>query len=114
MVSKAREKYTRLAEMTDIPFSRIAIADVYNSRDKEILRPKFLRAIFDISHGDSKRCIVGVEALRHTGLGGYLEGIVPYVVADLEQDGLVEYCENKDEIHITQSGIDEVQKIYAG
>ena len=44
MVSKAKEKYTRLAEMTDKPISIIAIADVYNSRDKEILRPKFLRA----------------------------------------------------------------------
>jgi ppGpp synthetase/RelA/SpoT-type nucleotidyltranferase len=114
MVSKATEKYAKLAEMIDKPISRIAIADVYNSRDKEILRPKFLKAIFEISHGDKKKCVKGADALGLTGLGGYLEGIIPYVVADLEQDGLIEYCENKGEIRITQSGIDEVQTVRAG
>jgi predicted methyltransferase len=47
-------------------------------------------------------------------LCGYLEGIIPYVVADLEQEGIVEYCENKGEILITQKGIDEVQTLRAG
>jgi hypothetical protein len=100
--------------MADIPIPRIAIADVYNSRDKEILRPKFLKAIFEISYGDMKKCVVRVEALQLTGLGGYLKGIISYVVADLEQDGLVEYCENKVEIRITQRGIDEVKRARAG
>jgi hypothetical protein len=42
-------------------------------------------------------------------LGGYLEGIVPYVVADLQQDGLIEYCENISEIRLTQKGRDEAK-----
>jgi hypothetical protein len=45
-------------------------------------------------------CVSQVESLKETGLGGYLEGIIPYVVADLKQYGLVEYCEKGEILHI--------------
>jgi hypothetical protein len=87
-----------------------AIADVYNSRDKKVLRPQFLKAVYDISRRDKKPCVNEREALRNTGLGGYLEGIIPHVVADLKEDGLIEYCENRGEIRLTQTGKDEITK----
>jgi putative GTP pyrophosphokinase len=113
MISNETEKYRKLSSIVDSPLSRIAVADIYNSRDKAILRPKFLRAVFDISDRDNRVCVSEVESLKETGLGGYLEGIIPYVVADLEQDGLVEYCE-KGEIRLTQKGRDEINKIVSG
>jgi len=114
MISKETEKYRKLSQKTDSSFSRIAVADIYNSRDKEILRPKFLRAVFDISNRDNNVCVSEVESLKETGLGGYLDGIIPYVVADLEQEGLVDHCENKGEIRLTQKGRDEVEKTMSG
>jgi Mn-dependent DtxR family transcriptional regulator len=39
------------------------------------------------------------------------KGIIPYVVADLEQEGLIEYCENRGEIRLTQKGSDEAMKL---
>jgi putative GTP pyrophosphokinase len=109
MISKTKEKYQRLSQITHKPFSRIAVADIYNSRDKSILRPKFLKAVYDLSSRNDRICVDAKEALRNTGLGGYLEGIIPYVVADLEEDGLIKYCENRDEIRLTQKGKDETR-----
>ena len=113
MITNETEKYRKLSQITGSSFSRIAVADIYNSRDKAMLRPKFLRAVFDISDRDNSVCVNEVECLKETGLGGYLEGIIPYLVADLEQDGLVEYCE-KGEIRLTQKGRDEVKKTTSG
>jgi putative GTP pyrophosphokinase len=110
-ISKDREKYTRLAEITQNSAPRVAIADVYNSRDKKILRPRYLKTLFDLSHRDNTECVNEAEVLKNTGLGGYLEGIIPYVVADLEQECLIEICEEKGEIRLTQKGRDEVKKI---
>lgn len=111
LISRRAANYVKLSEKMNQPFSRIAVADIYNSRDKSILRPKFLRAVFDISNRDNKQCVNAIEALKYTGLGGYLEGIIPYVVADLEADGLIEYCQTKEEVQLTKKGKDEVKKI---
>jgi Region found in RelA / SpoT proteins len=110
-ISRDTEKYSRLAEITQSTFERVAIADVYNSRDKKILRPKYLKALSDLSDLYDTGCVNEVEALKNTGLGGYLEGIIPYLVADLEQDGLIERCENKGEIRLKEKGRVQVKKL---
>ena len=109
MISKEKEKYTRLAEMTQNTFPRVAIADVYNSRDKKVLRPKYLKALSDLSRRYKAKCVNEVEALKNTGLGGYLEGIIPYVVAHLEQEGLIQRCEKMSEIRLTDKGRNEIK-----
>ena len=93
MISKEKQKYTKLAEITHDPFSRVVIADIYNSRDKKILFPKFLKALFDISQRDNKKCVNEMDAYNKMGLGGYKEEIVPYVVADFEESQLLERLE---------------------
>ena len=76
-----------------------------------ILRPKYLKTLSDLSQRYNTKCVNETEVLKSTGLGGYLEGIIPYVVADLEQEGLIEYCENRGEIRLTQKGSDEAMKL---
>ena len=68
------------------------------------MRPKFLSAIYEISSGNTDVKVKGIDALKRTGLGGYLEGIIPYVVSDLEADGLIERDEKADEIRLTKKG----------
>jgi hypothetical protein len=104
LLAKREERYKKLSKETNQSFNRIAIADVYNSRDRRILKPKFLRAVYEISKGNTSIKVKGIDALQRTGLGGYLEGIIPYVVADLEADGLVERDENPEEIRLTRKG----------
>lgn len=104
LLAKREERYKKLSKETHDTFNRIAIADVYNSRDSSILRPKFLRAVYEISNGNTDVNVRGIDALKRTGLGGYLEGIVPYVVADLEADGLIERDEKAEEIRLTREG----------
>lgn len=110
MILKESKKYTAVAEITQEPFSRVAIADVYGSRDKKILRPKYLKSLSDLSHRYNTKCINEADVLKNTGLGGYLEGIIPYVVADLEQDGLIQRCEKRSEIGLTEKGRKEVNQ----
>lgn len=109
LLAKKKDRYNQLSKETRLPFDRIAIADVYNSRDRRILRPKFLRAVYEISHGNSDVKVKGVDALKRTGLGGYLEGIIPYVVSDLEADGLVERGDKVEEIRLTKKGRREIE-----
>lgn len=109
MILNETEKYRKLSQIIDSSVTRITVADLYNSRDKATLRPKFLGAVFDISNRENKVCVSEVESLKETGLGRYLEGIIPYVVSDLKQDGLVEYCE-KGEIRLMQKGRDEINE----
>lgn len=75
------------------------------------MRPKYLKALSDLSHRYNMKCVNETEVLKNTGLGGYLEGIIPYVVADLEQQGLIEYCENRGQIRLTHKGSDEVNRL---
>lgn len=103
-LAKREERYKRISKETNDSFNRIAIADVYNSRDSRILRPKFLRAMYEISKGNTSVKVKGIDALQRTGLGGYLEGIIPYVVFDLEANGLVERDEKPEEIRLTKKG----------
>jgi putative GTP pyrophosphokinase len=110
-ISKENEKYRKLTEITHTPFPKVVIADIYNSRDKKILIPRFLRALFDISYHDNKDCINEMEAYQKTGLGGYGKGIIPYVVADLEASKLIERCTNVGEIRLTEKGNIEVKKM---
>jgi gamma-glutamylcyclotransferase (GGCT)/AIG2-like uncharacterized protein YtfP len=109
LLAKKKDRYNQLSKETRLPFDRIAIADVYNSRDRRILRPKFLRAVYEISHGNNDVKVKGVDALKRTGLGGYLEGIIPYVVSDLEADGLVERGDKVEEIRLTKKGRREIE-----
>lgn len=111
MMSRDTKKYRRLAESTQSTFPRVAIADVYNSRDKKILCPKYLKSLSDLSHLHNTKCVNEAEALKNTGLGGYLEGIIPYLVADLEQEGLIERCEERGEIRLTGKGRDEATRL---
>ena len=111
MMSRDTKKYRRLAESTQSTFPRVAIADVYNSRDKKILRPKYLKSLSDLSHLHNMKCVNEAEALKKTGLGGYLEGIIPYLVADLEQEGLIERCEKRGGIRLTGKGRDEATRL---
>jgi hypothetical protein len=111
MISKEREKYVKLAETTKSSFPNVAIADVYNSRDKRILRPKYLKTLLDLSRRYNIECVNEIEVLKNTGLGGYLDGIIPYVIADLQQDGLIEYCENRNQIRLTQKGMEEAKTL---
>jgi putative GTP pyrophosphokinase len=104
LLAKREERYKKLSKETHASIAGIAIADVYNARDKRILRPKFLRAIYEISKGNTGINVKGIDALERTGLGGYLEGIIPYVVSDLEADGLVESDEKSQEIRLTKKG----------
>ena len=104
LLAKREGRYKRLSKETNASIAGIAIADVYNSRDRRILRPKFLSAIYEISSGNTDVKVKGIDALKRTGLGGYLEGIIPYVVSDLEADGLIERDEKADEIRLTKKG----------
>ena len=109
LLARKEGRYKQLSKETSIPFGRIAIADIYNSRDRRILRPKFLRAIYEICNGNIGVKVKGIDALKRTGLGGYLEGIIPYVVSDLEADGLVVRDEKPEEIRLTRKGRREIE-----
>ena len=43
------------------------------------------------------------------GIGGYGEGVVPYVVADLEENNRIERCKNAGEIRLTENGNTKVK-----
>lgn len=103
MISRETEKYARLSGITQSSFPSVAIADVYNSRDKKILRPRYMKSLSDLSHISDTKCVNELKALRNTGLGGYPEGIIP--------SSLIERCEKKGEIRLTKKGLNEVNRL---
>lgn len=88
----------------------LVVADIYNSKDRKTLRPKYLKALSDLSHRYNMECVNEVDVLKNTGLGGYLEGIIPYVVADLVEEDLIRRCERRGEIGLTEKGRLEVNQ----
>ena len=75
-----------------------------NERDLRILKKGFLDALNNAADEDEEKCIHKNKIFEETGLGGYMPTVIPSIVQELQGEGLIKECENKEEIKITQKG----------
>jgi hypothetical protein len=70
-----------------------------NDRDLRILKKGFMESLNKTENKD--KCIEKSVIFEDTGLRAYSAKVIPYVVQELQKEGLVEDCNNKDGIRIT-------------
>ena len=80
------------------------MSSALNHRDLRVLKKGFLTALNDLSSGLQDKCFTKREVYDKTGLFGYLPPVIPYVIQELENEGLVEECEDRNQIRITAQG----------
>jgi DNA-binding MarR family transcriptional regulator len=80
------------------------MSSALNPRDMRLLKKGFLITLNDLSSGLQTKCFTKREIYDKTRLFGYLPPMIPYVFQELENEGLVEECEVRDQVRITVEG----------
>lgn len=79
-----------------------------NERDLRILKKGFLESLNKTENRN--KCIKKSVIFEDTGLRAYSDKVIPYVVQELQKEGLVEDCNNKEGIRITHKGKQRVKR----
>lgn len=79
-----------------------------NERDLRILKKGFLESLNKPQN--EGKCVKKSVLFEDTGLRAYSDKVIPYVVQELQKEGLVGACNNKEEIRITYKGKERVER----
>lgn len=73
-------------------------------KDLRVLKRRFLESLNSAADGDEEKGFNKNKIFEDTGLRGYMPAVIPPVVQEPQNEGLIKECENKEEIKITEKG----------